>query len=167
MNQKQFEQAVPQVRPLLLAIATAMNIRDEEAEDIAQDVMLRLWSLHADLTDAAHMTALARVAARHCCIDSLRRHRLLSIDDARHAVGLDAAADLRMPVEDEEQTAWLMRKMRQLPSTEYQVLRLRQVEERSTEEIAALLGIAPSSVATLLSRARRRLLAAIRRQRTK
>lgn len=45
-----------------------------------------------------------------------------------------------------------------LPSKEYQILKLRQVEQKTNEEIAKLLGIEKTSVATLLSRARIKIL---------
>ena len=55
--------------------------------------------------------------------------------------------------------------LEKLPSTEYEVLRLRQVELRSGKEIADILGITEASVRTLLSRARRRLLEEIKKRR--
>jgi DNA-directed RNA polymerase specialized sigma24 family protein len=41
---------------------------------------------------------------------------------------------------------------------EYQVIYLRQTEQKSNAEISALLGIGINSVTTLLSRARKKLL---------
>lgn len=52
-----------------------------------------------------------------------------------------------------------------LPGTEYTVLHLRQVEGLDNKAIALRLGIEERSVATLLSRARRRLLEEIRKRR--
>ena len=51
--------------------------------------------------------------------------------------------------------------MQALPSTEYQVLHLRQVERKTDQQIAAILGIGNASVPTLLSRARRKLMQAM------
>ena len=45
------------------------------------------------------------------------------------------------------------------------MLHLRQVERKTDQEIASILGISASSVPTLLSRARRKLLADIMRRR--
>ena len=47
---------------------------------------------------------------------------------------------------------------------QHQVLRLRQIELKDNAEIAAILGIKSASVATLLSKARRQLLADIRKR---
>ena len=59
-----------------------------------------------------------------------------------------------MEIENER---WLDRQLEQLPSTQHTLLYMRQVERRSTKEIARLTGLEEPSVRTLLSRARRTL----------
>ena len=85
----------------------------------------------------------------------------------------DMAAELRVAavrsaadvaIEAEETDAWLQRRLQALPPMQHQVLRLRQIELKDNAEIAAILGIKPASVATLLSKARRQLLADIRKR---
>ena len=63
--------------------------------------------------------------------------------------------------EDDE---WLTKRFQQLPTTQRTLLYMRQVERRSHEEIAQLLGIETTSVSTLLARARRTLLEEIKRR---
>ena len=67
-------------------------------------------------------------------------------------------------LEAAEEESWLRQRLRQLPPTQYAILGMRQVEHLSNEEIASRLGIAETSVSTLLSRARRTLLDEIRRR---
>ena len=57
-----------------------------------------------------------------------------------------------------------MRQIEQLPSTNGIILRMRQLEQKELDEIAALLGIQKSSVSTLLSRARHQLLQELKRR---
>jgi DNA-directed RNA polymerase specialized sigma24 family protein len=40
-----------------VSIAGQFGYGQDDAEDIAQDVMLKLWSLHEQLKDAAHLKA--------------------------------------------------------------------------------------------------------------
>ena len=47
--------------------------------------------------------------------------------------------------------------MEKLPPRELQVLRMRQMEHRSNDEIARLLGIGEASVKVMLSNARKKL----------
>ena len=77
--------------------------------------------------------------------------------------------DERYPLPDErletkDNEAWLNEQIAGLPAAEYHILHLRQVERKSNKEIAAILGMETTSVATILSRARHRLLEAIRKR---
>ena len=67
-------------------------------------------------------------------------------------------------VENSENELWLQKRLKALPSNQYQVLYLRQVEKKSFEEIAQIVGITPESVSVLLSRARKQMLQEIRKR---
>ncbi len=88
----------------------------------------------------------------------------MTVDNGQPLADTAEMPDQRLETLDNE--AWLERRLRELPDKEYQVLHLRQVERRTTQEIAAIAGIAESSVPTLLARARRKLLESYK-QRTK
>lgn len=170
LDEKEFEQAAPQLCRRAIAAARGCGLGSDEAEDVAQDVLLKLWSLRADLGSArgqappgaARVEALAYVAARNMAVDRLRRRRTVALPDRPVEDDRHAQPDTLLEIADNER--WLERKLGALPSTEYQVLHLRQVERRSDEEIAAILSIPVASVPTLLSRARRRLLEAMARR---
>jgi len=161
MEQRQFEQASAEVRRQVVATARSYGIDGDDAEDVAQDVMLRLWTVRADLPDESSLQALAFVAARNRSIDFLRAHRTIPLD------GIGEPHDQASPhdqLEQSETIRWLEQKLAELPVTEYEVLRLRQVERKSHDEIAAILGIQRASVSTLLARARKRLLQDIQKR---
>ena len=67
-------------------------------------------------------------------------------------------------LEINENERWLEDRLKQLPSRQYTILRMQQVERKSNQEIARLLDIEPATVATLLSRARAELLKDIKRR---
>lgn len=142
-----------------------MGVGDATAEDIAQDAMLKLWAIHDSLPSGSNMAALAATVARNLAIDLMRSSHgvALPIDSLERS-----AADLSSSQELERQDLyqWFERKLSTLPPTEHIVLKMRQVEGRTNEEIAALVGITPDSVKTLLSRARRKLLTIIKTNRT-
>lgn len=48
-----------EIRAKAVSIAGHFGYGTDDSEDIAQDVMLRLWSLHEQLTDATHLKASA------------------------------------------------------------------------------------------------------------
>ena len=48
-----------EMRAKAVSIAGQFGYAQDDAEDIAQDVMLKLWNLHEQLNDAAHLKASA------------------------------------------------------------------------------------------------------------
>ena len=133
----------------------------DEAEDVAQDVLLRLWQMHDELEQHRSVEALAALMARRLTRNRQRRRPPAELDEAE-VVTLGASPhELLQMKEDDE---WLARRLAQLPTTQRTLLYMRQVERRSHEEIARLLDIRPASVSTLLARARWALLEEIRRR---
>lgn len=150
------------MRTKAMSLAGQFGYSQEDAEDIAQDAMLRLWSLHEQLRDAAHLKASTAITAKRLCIDRWRTtHQHLKIDDAMPIVDEDTLHDQQ---EYEELEKWLDEQIGSLPSTSGMVLRMRQLEHRELSEIADILGIRQTSVSTLLSRARNELLNKLKRR---
>lgn len=156
MNRVEFENIAKSIRQRAADVVWACVANHDEAEDVAQDVILRLWTLHDDIKSKAHATNLAVRMARNIVIDNSRKSRTIPLDASRQMID-ESNAQPDISLEEDEDMAWLMDKMRHLPPKEYQILRLRQVELKSNDDIANLLGIEKSSVATLLSRARTKL----------
>lgn len=162
MTDKEFTDIATELRMLALRKGRSYPLDSDEAEDIAQDTMLRLWALRGKVKSAAHARGLAVCIAAHQSVDKLRSKRTVSLCSPCQEPSEGSTPDTTL--EEKANEEWLEGELRKLPSTEYQVLHLRQVERKGTEEIAAILGVTPQSVATLLSRARRRLMEEIRKR---
>jgi RNA polymerase sigma-70 factor (ECF subfamily) len=135
-----------------------------EAEDVAQEAMLRLWRAAADWRQdgsAQPATWLHRVVA-NLCVDRLRR--------AGRAVGLEpevasALPDTRPGPEARlmagDRLAALDTALARLPERQRQAVVLRHVEGMTNPEIAAALGIGVEAVESLTARGKRALKAAL------
>ena len=133
----------------------------DEAEDIAQNVMLRLWQMHDELERYQSVEALVALMARHILRNHQRRKPSETLDEAIIvSLNISPHDELEMKEDDE----WLTSRLEQLPTTQRTLIYMRQVERRSHEDIANLLGIEITSVSTLLARARRSLLEDIKRR---
>lgn len=157
-----FEQQAPRLRQVALQAAAAAGADQDTAEDIAQETMLRLWQMRDD-PRLYNPEAYASTIARHQVLNHQRRKPPLPLDE-RQVTNLTTPSPLDLMLQREDER-WLRQRIRNLPYTQHAILKLRQVEHRSNEEIAAILGIQPSSVSTLLAKARRQLLEEIRQQR--
>ncbi len=147
--------------PRIHALARRMLGDDQEAEDVTQEAMLRLWkqapSWRAD--GAKLSTWLYRITA-NLCIDRLRRRRETSAGDLPDPADPAPAALDR--ISDRERAAALQRALAALPDRQRLAIVLRHLEERSNPEIAAVLDTSIEAVESLLARGRRNLAARLR-----
>lgn len=164
MTDKEFTDIAPSLSSAALHAAQTTGVSMAEAEDVAQDALMRLWTLRDSLNSPGHARGLAIVVARHRACDGLRAQTAVSIDALPQGIHLEASTATDRALETAEADAWLQRRLDALPSLQYQVLHLRQVEGKTNGEIAAILAIPIASVATLLSRARHKLLDQIRQR---
>jgi RNA polymerase sigma-70 factor (ECF subfamily) len=161
MDRVAFEQQARTWREKALTVSMSCGAGRDEAEDIAQDVMLRLWQMHEELERYRSREALTALMAKHLQRNHQRRKPLEMLDEAMIISLKTSPLD---ELEMKEDDAWLTKRLEQLPTTQRTLLYMRQVERRSHEDIARLLGIETTSVSTLLARARRTLLEEIKRR---
>ena len=161
MERSAFEQKARSWRQKALEVSRHYGAGKDEAEDIAQDVMLRLWQMHDELERYQSVEGIVALMAKHLLRNHQRRKPSETLDEAVVVSLMTSPQDELEMKEDDE---WLTNKLQQLPTTQRTLLYMRQVERRSHEEIATLLGIETTSVSTLLARARRTLLEEIKRR---
>ena len=161
MERNAFEQMARTWREKALSVSLHYGAGKDEAEDIAQDVMLRLWQMHDELEQYRSIEAIVALMAKHLLRNHQRRKPSETLDEAI-VVSLNTSPHEEL--ENKENDEWLSAKLQQLPTTQRTLLYMRQVERKSHEEIATLLGIEITSVSTLLARARRTLLEEIKRR---
>lgn len=136
-----------------------------DAEDVSQDVFLRLLRDKTDFVDDGHLKAwLLRVTINRCLEirRSAWRRRAVTGADEEWAT-LESVAD-RDPADDPEARALadlakspVWKAMQQLPEAWRLAVHLHHVEGCSTEEIAQLTHCKAATVRTRLHRARKKL----------
>ena len=130
-----------------LALCRTQNAAD--AEDVYQDVFLRLFQQDAADWDGERTRAwLLRTAVNRCA--DIHRFRL-----RRPVLALEDIPELARPVD--EVAAELWDAVARLPEKLRTAVHLHYAEGYTTEEIAALLGVPPATVRIRLHRARRQL----------
>ena len=161
MERSAFEQQARSWRKKALQVSMSCGAGKDEAEDIAQDVMLRLWQMHDELERYRSIEALVTLMAKHLLRNHQRRKPSEPLNEAI-IVRLSTSPHELLEMKEDEQ--WLTQRLAQLPTTQRTLLYMRQVERHTHEEIAHLLGMETTSVSTLLARARRTLLEEIKRR---
>ena len=144
------------MRPALLRLAMRYTEDTDEAEDVIQDVLLKLWFLRDRLDRYRSIDALATVITKHLCLNWKRD---------RHPDFVALEEGMTIFVEDtpeqelvrEERMEELLALIGKLPDLQQAILRMKHVEGFEVEEIARLTGSNPVAVRTNLSRARKKV----------
>ena len=142
---------------LLYRVALSLLHNSTEAEDVVQDVFLRVLERKRELGDIAELRPWLVRIAWNLALDRRRRIRPEQMDEV-FAEGL-IAADL--PADEALAEAGRIRRvlgaMERLPRREREALLLSAMDELNAAEIGAVLGRSESSVRSLLFRARTHL----------
>ena len=156
---------VARLSPRVFAVARRMLGSEAEAEEVAQDALVRLWRIAPDWRagEARVSTWLYRVTG-NLCTDRLRRRRDMPLDpEADYA---DDAPPVEQRLQDADRAAARERALASLPERQRQVVVLRHLEGLSTPEIAEILGLTVEAVESLTARGKRGLKAQLAAQRS-
>jgi RNA polymerase sigma-70 factor (family 1) len=164
-----FEQLVERHQRLVVGTVSRMLGNNSEAEDIAQQVFVRVWKSANRYVPRAKFTTWLLKITRNLVFNELRRR-------SRHAqVPLQTELEEERPIRDERGVApdasLLERELQEaidaaiarLPETQRMAVILRRYEELSYEEIAETLEQSVSAVKSLLFRARTELRESLQR----
>jgi len=142
--------------PRVYAQAFRMLGNAAEAEDVAQDAMMRIWKIAPEwrVGEAKVTTWLYRVTA-NLCTDRLRKTRNVALDAIDEPVdpSLSAADELQ----DQARSTALREALLELPERQRQAVVLRHIEEMPNPEIADVMEISVEAVESLTSRGKRAL----------
>ncbi|MEP2920011.1 RNA polymerase sigma factor [Sulfitobacter sp.] len=135
-----------------------------EAEDVAQEALLRLWKQAAkwDAGRAQASTWVYRVVA-NLCTDRLRKRRESGLDEID--VPADPSAGVEARMQDAARYDALQAALLRLPERQRQAVILRHIEGLANPEIAEILDVGVEAVESLTARGKRALTADLAAQR--
>lgn len=154
MERKEFEILSSRLRPAIYKMARRVTGSEDDADDVAQDVLLKLWCMRERLDEYRSVEALAMVMSRRMSIDRLRQSRGVPLEDIERLEETPSPEEALMRYEAEAETDSLLAT---LPDREQAVIRMKHIDGMETSEIAALIGTSEVNVRVALSRGRRRI----------
>ncbi len=124
------------------------------ADDVAQDTLLRLWTMRDRLESYRSVESLAMVIARHRAIDLLRHplNSLVPMDESFDQADSALSAEEKLIVMEERSE--IDKIISSLPSAQQAILKMKHIEGLEINEIAGITGSSPGAIRVSLSRTR-------------
>ncbi len=156
MTLEQFIAEVIPMKDKLYRLAKRIMGLSVEAEDVIQDVYMKLWTRKGQLGQYQSLEAFAMTVTKNHCLDQLRSH-------SRKTIPLEAKDIAITPdnphgrAEAADGLDTISRLMDQLPEQQKLIMHMRDIEGYSMEEIKAVMGLNENVIRVNLSRARKKI----------
>ena len=155
MNKETFIKQVAPLRGMLLGNAQRLTNDVQQAEDIVQETMLRLWQQRESLDSHPNLKALALGIMRNCYIDEWRRQRKRNQNASEtNIIGNDSD---EKALEYKDLTQLMIHIVDHLPPLQRQIFRMKEIEGLESDEIQQITGCSAEALRKNLSRARMRI----------
>lgn len=156
MTADEFKSRLLPVKNKLFRLAFTLLMNRQEAEDVVQEVYLKMWNMRNDLAKYKSTNALMITITRNQCLDKLKMkknkaHSLFEDYNLNQAESLDEQAD-------NSDLVFAVKKLIQLlPEQQKTIIQLRDIEGYEFEEIANITGYDMNYIRVNVSRARKKI----------
>ena len=151
-----FQHDILPLKNIIFRTALRIVLNKDEAEDIVQDTLVKLWQTRETLGNVNSLEALAVTMARNLALDRKGKmdNRVMSLKPEKHDFMDSAATSPDSQLMAYEATTFVQDTINGLPEKQRTIIQLRDIEGKSYKEIAAVLNITESDVKVTLFRAR-------------
>ena len=156
-----FELLRERFKDKVFRLACTMMRNETQAEDVAQDVFVKIWKALPGYHGRASLSTWIYTITRNTCLTELKK-RTTRPTVSLHEPEMEAAADRIAALQTTDAEAGAERDvaalLAQLPERYRQVITLFYLEQKAYAEVAGMLGIPLGTVKTLIFRAKKELL---------
>ena len=158
MTRQEFEHIAAQLRQKVLNVSTQFFASRQDAEDAAQEAMVQLWRYCEQIDASRNIDALAVRVAKNCCVSMYRRQRHTADIDQQSIKTPTAEPSPQQQLEAQDTQRMLNEALSLLKPRERELFDMRAVMGLSNDEISSQTGIPKTSIAPMVSEARKKVM---------
>ena len=156
MNIREFQNQVYPLKNKLFRFAKRLLDHTEEAEDVVQEVFIKLWNRRDSLDEYRSVEALAMVSVKNLCLDKIKTKRFPFEKFDNHKGFIENLPEEMIP-DHGDLIAGIHQAIKRLPEQQKMIIHLRDIEGHAFEEIAEIMEMNENAIRVALSRARKRV----------
>jgi RNA polymerase sigma factor, sigma-70 family len=155
MDLERFKSDIIPLRQKLLRHAVKIVGNEDDAEDIVQEVFLKLWNIRKQLFEISNPEGFAMQMLKNTSIDKLRvRKTTVDVNEIQLNV---STRNPYLEIEETDSVLIIKQIIAQLPELQQCIIHMRDIEGYELSEIAEITGTHISAVTVNLSRARKKV----------
>lgn len=155
MKNISFRNDVLPLKDALYRLALRITLSHEEAQDIVQDTLIKVWDKRESWNEIESIEAFSITICRNLALDRIKKHD--NLNDSLEERQIESPDTSSTPFEDtlQQDRIELVRNLvNALPEKQRSCMQLRDFEGKPYKEIAKILGISEEQVKVNIFRAR-------------
>ncbi len=157
MSREEFQHTVLPMRDKLFRFSFRFLMNREDAQDVVQDVMLKVWENSNEGGKILNIEAWCMTMTRNKSLDLLKRKERGNVGLEHEYQHPKNGYDPGLQLEEQEAVQKVKHLMNELPLNQRTVLELREMQGKTYQEIAGILEMDINLVKVSLHRARKKL----------
>ena len=157
MDAREFKQRFMPHYKLLYRVAYHLTENAQDAEDLLQDMYLKLWQKRDDLPDEAMKEAYLVTMIRRLFIDQRRLKHIDTTAELKTELSPPDEQSLDRQIDIRDEARQMEELISQLSERDAKIIKMHLMEDRSYEEIEQDTGLSQGNIRIIVMRTRQKL----------
>ena len=157
MDAREFKQRFMPHHKLLYRVAYQLTANAQDAEDLLQDMYLKLWQKRDDLPDEAMKEAYLVTMMRRLFIDQRRLKHVDASAELKEELSPPDERSLDRQIDTKDEAMQMEGLIRQLSERDAKIIQMHLMEDRSYEEIEQDTGLSQGNIRIIVMRTKQKL----------
>ena len=157
MQASDFKQLFLPCHRKLFSVAYRLMSNAQAAEDMVQETFLKLWRQRDKMRMVDNPEAYSITVLRRIFYDKMRAGHLQEVDKDVGSLQVSSSQNISKQLEEADEYQRVRLLINHLPEPQARIMLMRDIEDRSFDEISTETGLTEVNIRSILSRARKKI----------
>lgn len=157
MQASDFKQLFLPCHRKLFSVAYRLMSNAQAAEDMVQETFLKLWMQRDKIEKVDNPEAYSITVLRRIFYDKMRAGHLQEVDKDVGSLQVSSSQNISKQLEEADEYQRVRLLINHLPEPQARIMLMRDIEDRSFDEISTETGLTEVNIRSILSRARKKI----------